>query len=521
MSTEGAPLELAHYYPGWIWDDASVGRMKSLLLYFDGFALLLPEHHFGPTIAREERLAGPLHAAGLLHNLEPDTWLDAENAHRIRESADRSLPPSLVLPEDDPDLRAELLYELGISSPLTTPHFGPQHLRPFLVDAMLETGAVIRHRPDLGPDMVEMPPQAHTAALMALGLAAQRRITGHRLHLVGELPDSGGATTYTLHRDLADVGVDLSPVPLDEILDYRREHGVHYRAYARELRTFVHELEGVGSPADRERRCATDPSHSPIRPPHSAGPAVRGAVPWHRSPWRVRAPPGRCTRPTPWGRSSRSRERRPASPARPSRPPPSPTSSKRAAWGEPGAGSYERPGSSTKTGITRSVFSWYSAYAGYAATARSHHSARSSPVTSRAVISSRAGPSWSSTCGSDLRLKYQTGCSGKPPFEATAAYRPSCSTRITGILRILPLFAPRIVTMTTGRPVSQSVVPSVPPELSYSSTWSRIHCAGLGSYSPSRGIAFTRRRVVKKGCPGREAYASARLRRPLGAPRRG
>ncbi|CAN3979913.1 hypothetical protein [Kitasatospora purpeofusca] len=39
MSTEGAPLELAHYYPGWIWDDASVGRMKSLLLYFDGFAL--------------------------------------------------------------------------------------------------------------------------------------------------------------------------------------------------------------------------------------------------------------------------------------------------------------------------------------------------------------------------------------------------------------------------------------------------------------------------------------------------
>ena len=50
------------------------------------------------------------------------------------------------------------------------------------------------------------------------------------------------------------------------------------------------------------------------------------------------------------------------------------------------------------------------------------------------------------------------------------AYRPSCSTRITGVLRTLPLLAPRLVTITTGRPVSRSVVPWVPPELSYSST---------------------------------------------------
>src|SRR5579864_9365806 len=39
---------------------------------------------------------------------------------------------------------------------------------------------------------------------------------------------------------------------------------------------------------------------------------------------------------------------------------------------------------------------------------------------------------------------------------------------------------------TTGTP--RSVVPRVPPELSYSCTWSRTHLAGLGSYSPSSGI---------------------------------
>ena len=43
--------------------------------------------------------------------------------------------------------------------------------------------------------------------------------------------------------------------------------------------------------------------------------------------------------------------------------------------------------------------------------------------------------------------------------------------RILGAaMRTLPLLAPRLVTITTGSPVSRRVVPWVPPEPSYSST---------------------------------------------------
>src|SRR4029077_5702600 len=42
--------------------------------------------------------------------------------------------------------------------------------------------------------------------------------------------------------------------------------------------------------------------------------------------------------------------------------------------------------------------------------------------------------------------------------------------------------------ITTGRPVSRSVVPSAPPEPSYSSTWSRTQARVLGPYSPSTGM---------------------------------
>src|SRR4051812_29829730 len=47
---------------------------------------------------------------------------------------------------------------------------------------------------------------------------------------------------------------------------------------------------------------------------------------------------------------------------------------------------------------------------------------------------------------------------------------------------MLPVFAPRIVTMTMGIPRIR--LPLVPPLRSYSSTWSAVRDAGLGTYSP-------------------------------------
>jgi hypothetical protein len=46
------------------------------------------------------------------------------------------------------------------------------------------------------------------------------------------------------------------------------------------------------------------------------------------------------------------------------------------------------------------------------------------------------------------------GSSGAPPFDATTAYRPSCSTRISAVLRRAPLFAPTVVSTMIGTPRS-------------------------------------------------------------------
>jgi len=75
-------------------------------------------------------------------------------------------------------------------------------------------------------------------------------------------------------------------------------------------------------------------------------------------------------------------------------------------------------------------------------------------------------------------------------FASALAHRRHCaaSTHTARVLRTLPHRAPTDVTITTGLPVSRSVLPRAPPEDSWASTWSRTHFSGLGSYPPVSGI---------------------------------
>jgi hypothetical protein len=68
--------DLAYYYPAPYWGLAEVDRLKSLLLFFDGIAILLPRYMSGRESAADPALAGPLREIGLLTILEPETFVD-------------------------------------------------------------------------------------------------------------------------------------------------------------------------------------------------------------------------------------------------------------------------------------------------------------------------------------------------------------------------------------------------------------------------------------------------------------
>lgn len=70
----GVP-EFVHYYGDWFWTDEHTAWLKSLLLFFDGIALALPNETVDGLIASHPVLAQPLAEAGLLRNYAPDLWL--------------------------------------------------------------------------------------------------------------------------------------------------------------------------------------------------------------------------------------------------------------------------------------------------------------------------------------------------------------------------------------------------------------------------------------------------------------
>lgn len=68
--------EVAYYYPEPYWLVHEGDRAKTLLLFFDEIAILLPRYMRGRPEAADPTLAGPLSERGLLRILEPEQFVD-------------------------------------------------------------------------------------------------------------------------------------------------------------------------------------------------------------------------------------------------------------------------------------------------------------------------------------------------------------------------------------------------------------------------------------------------------------
>jgi hypothetical protein len=234
--------EFAHYYGDWIWDEKLAGWIKSLLLFFDGIALAIPPARASQLIESEPVLAQPLAELGLLRNywesmnipytkvfgrygaslwrlaeILEGTYRETLSSSDLRE-LDRAIDNEeggLLLKADIAAYnarvsRAAQLYgEVPSQVQVTTVSMVSWLLRDSATDVSIE--------PVIDDD--------NAAAYVAA-------IIGSR--------DSGRARIVT--GDLAQIGIDLSAVPLDEVLDFRAKHGPEYRRYSNDVRKFVLEL---------------------------------------------------------------------------------------------------------------------------------------------------------------------------------------------------------------------------------------------------------------------------------------
>lgn len=245
MSESGKLQNIAFYYPGFRW--TSDVWMKNMVMFFDGIALLVPESALNDSEFTNTDGAYLLDQ-GLLHIIKPESVVDKLATEKLASAIKHLLSTGALEPliqsryeafseisrsrlgfSGDQELAETIVSELrahGLALKTNTRdsvyvHDGVRSLILVLLSQILRP-----HGATLGLDLSPATDQSYyIQALM-------------QLLSLPKLPSAGNVVTL----DLQNVGVDLSSIPIDEIISFRTEHLVEHQTYARTIRKFVREI---------------------------------------------------------------------------------------------------------------------------------------------------------------------------------------------------------------------------------------------------------------------------------------
>ncbi|WP_132156541.1 hypothetical protein [Kribbella antiqua] len=243
----GSEAQTAYYYPPPYWVGREADELKTLLLFFDNLSILLPRYMAGRPEIADPVLAGPLIDRGLLRVLEPETFVDQQMTEDLTTVMVDLLTSNAF---DDLEPHPERYHELSYSRVGWGVDVG---LARMLVEELESRDLA---RPTEDGVSIPLHPVVRTTILILLAQLA--RAAGQRqglsLHPVtadsrpvddlmrtlsrSKMPSAG----HLVALDIEPVAIGLESVPLDEILDFRSQHGGEYRAYARDCRRFLIEL---------------------------------------------------------------------------------------------------------------------------------------------------------------------------------------------------------------------------------------------------------------------------------------
>ena len=259
MQGTPAPSEIAYYYPEPYWLADEGGWVKSLLLFFDEIAILLPEYMRGRHVIADPTLAGPIEELGLLRVIEPETLVDEATAAQLAEVIEALVEGGAF---DDLDA-VDRLAELSMS------RMGMASLRAVAesVNAKLMERGLAKATED--GVSVPMHPVVRSAYLLVLAQLARETGVRHGLdlHPVTNCGRAGSGFRRLLDADvmpsrgqvvdfdLEVVTVDLDTIPLEDVLAFKRESAGAHRRYMQNLRAFTRDLS-LMEEADRARALA-------------------------------------------------------------------------------------------------------------------------------------------------------------------------------------------------------------------------------------------------------------------------
>jgi hypothetical protein len=258
--------EFAHYYGDWIWDEALTDWIKLLLLFFDGIALGIPAATADRLIESDPILAQPLAELGLLHNYWPDVWPKIESqfsSSRRIEPVDKFFDKYFEYFEQIPEFIRFITPDSRDSESNVSRAFD---MLDDLGRAWRDFGDTDSNRLALAAAGISRLLLQHVTDVALQPVIDNENAASFVAAIIGS-HDAGRAKIVI--GDLAQVGIDLSAVPLDEVLHFRSQYGSEYRRYSADVRKFVLELSLMDEASRRsavmERRAELDERAEQLR----------------------------------------------------------------------------------------------------------------------------------------------------------------------------------------------------------------------------------------------------------------
>ena len=249
------PPDVAYYYPQPYWGHRESDWVKSLLLFFDQVAILLPGYMYGRHEMADPTLAGPLEERGLLQVLEPTDWVDEDMANQLGEIIVELLTNGAFDDLSTEDRFHELSYSrLGYGVDVELAGFLVDELRAKNLARPSEDGVSVPLHPIVRTTILTLLGQLSRTAGSKRGLTIHPSTQDRRAveDLIGtlsreEMPSRG----KVIALDLEPVGLNLSSIPLDDVIQFRAERRAAHRAYMRDLQRFMAELAAINEPEQR------------------------------------------------------------------------------------------------------------------------------------------------------------------------------------------------------------------------------------------------------------------------------
>jgi hypothetical protein len=256
------PAEIAYYYPEPFWLAREGGWIKNLLLFFDEIAILLPSYMGDKHVVADPTLAGPIKERGLLRVLEPETFIDDETAAKLTSAVGALVDTGAF--DELPEIEGHV--ELSKSRAVLSNPNRPGGAGDEVLEKLVERGLATASEDGVS---VPMHPAVRGAYLLILAQLARETGARHGLDL-HPVTDARGARTgfrqllelepmpsrgQVVDLDFQVVGLDLDDIPLDEVLDFKRDSAGAHRRYMQNLRSFTLELSMMEQ-VDRARALA-------------------------------------------------------------------------------------------------------------------------------------------------------------------------------------------------------------------------------------------------------------------------